>query len=122
MLVYTPTTGGVTSELGALLPQAPPTLPVSGNIVTYHIFLPATASGVVRWIQPYVQDNATSTTTHQFAGAFTADTMLIFGGWNTVRLTLPAGFVTPVYKIAVQIFTDGTAAFTGGIYVDAISW
>lgn len=118
-LVYTPVTSvdGTTFELGVAVPQPP--LPIAGNTVTYHVFLPASAMGFVRWIQPYIQD--ATTPTPQFVGAF-KNTFLVFGGWNTLSFTIPAGFVSPIFKVAVQFNVVGAVAYSGGVYVDAISW
>jgi len=116
-LVYTPIAGGTLFELGVVFPQPP--VPVAGNTVTFHIFLPVTAGGILRWIQPYIQD--ATLPTHQFVGAYT-DSFLTFGGWNTLSVTIPAGFVSPIFKLAVQFHVDGTVAYSGNVYVDAISW
>jgi hypothetical protein len=48
--------------------------------------------------------------------------MLTFGGWTTITLPLPATAVSPIFKIAVQIFTSGSVPFTGNVYVDSIAW
>ena len=116
-LTYTPTASGVTQELW--ITPAAGTGPVAGQVVTFHVFLPANAAGVVEWVQPYIQDGAA---TPAFNGAFTPAAMLTFGGWTTITLPLPASTVAPIFKIAVQLFTSGTVAFTGNIYVDSISW
>jgi len=116
-LTYTPAASGVTQELW--ITPAAGTGPVAGDLVTFHVFLPANASGVVAWVQPYIQDGAAS---QAFINAYTPAAMLTFGGWNTITLPLPATTVSPVFKIAVQLFTSGTVAFTGNIYVDSIGW
>jgi hypothetical protein len=116
-LTYTPTASGVAQELSVT--PAAGTGPVAGNTVTFHVFLPANASGVVAWVQPYVQDGSSP---QAFLAAFTPAAMLTFGGWSTITLPLPATTVSPIFKIAVQLFTSGSAAFTGDIYVDSIGW
>ncbi len=116
-LTYTPGASGDPPELG--ITPAAGNGPVAGNTVTFHVFLPANASGVVAWVQPYVQDGSAALA---FSGAFTPAAMLTFGGWTTITLPLPTTAVSPIFKLAVQIFTSGSAAFTGTIYVDSISW
>jgi len=116
-LTYTPAASGATQELW--LTPAAGTGPTAGKILAFHVFLPANASGVVAWVQPYVQDGSAAQT---FISAFTPAAMLTFGGWTTITLPLPATTVSPIFKIAVQIFTSGSVAFTGNIYVDSISW
>jgi hypothetical protein len=93
--------------------------PVAGKVVTFHVFLPANAAGVVAWVQPYAQDSATP---QAFIGAFTPAAMLTFGGWTTITLPMPATIVAPVVKIAVQLSAGGSVAFTGNVYVDSIGW
>jgi hypothetical protein len=122
------------ASLGATLTFAPPapmngnlqdlsvlpaagTGPVAGNLVTFHVFLPANAAGVIAWVQPFIQDAPQA-----FFGQYTPAAMLIFGGWNTITLPLPPAVISPIFKIGVQFNTNGTAAFTGTIYVDSISW
>lgn len=116
-LTYTPGASGDPPELW--ITPAAGSGPVAGNTVTFHVFLPANASGVVAWVQPYVQDGSAA---QVFSGAFTPAAMLTFGGWTTITLPLPATTVSPIFKIAVQLFTSGSAAFTGNIYVDSIGW
>jgi len=116
-LTYTPAANGVAPDFW--ISPAAGTGPVAGNVVTFHVFLPANAAGVVAWVQPYIQDGATP---QAFIGAYTPAMMLTFGGWNTISLPLPAGIVSPISKMAVQIFTSGSVAFTGNIYVDSIGW
>lgn len=116
-LTYTPAASGATQDLW--ISPAAGTGPVAGNVVTFHVFLPANAAGVVAWVQPYVQDGSASQT---FTGAYTPATMLTFGSWNTITLPLPAATVSPIFKMAVQLFTSGNVAFTGNIYVDSIGW
>jgi hypothetical protein len=116
-LTYTPASGSMTQELW--ISPAAGTGPVAGNVVTFHVFLPANADGIVAWVQPYIQDGSTQ---QVFTGSFADSTMLTFGGWNTITVSLPATTVSPIFKMAVQLFTSGTVAFTGNIYVDSISW
>ncbi len=116
-LTYTPAATGPTPELW--ITPAAGTGPVAGNLITFHVFLPANAAGVVAWVQPYVQDGAA---VQAFISAYTPAAMLTFGGWTTITLPLPTGTVSPIFKMAVQIFTSGAVAFTGNIYVDSIGW
>ena len=121
-VTYTPGTGIATQEL-FVLPTAG-TGPVANSVVTFHVFLPANAgpasAPVVGAVQPYLQDSAAPIP--GFFPAYTAANLLTFGGWTTITFTLPATIVPPVTRIAVQILTSGARAFTGGIYVDSISW
>ncbi len=114
-LTDAPATGPTYPELW--LSPAAGTGPAPGNLVMFHVFLPANAAGVIAFVQPYVQDAPMA-----FTGQYTPADMLIFGGWNTIALQVPATAVPPIFKIAVQVNTVGTAAFTGTIYVDSISW
>jgi hypothetical protein len=116
-LMYMPVAAGTTFELGIQLPPAP--VPMAGNTVTFHVFLPTSASGLVRWIQPYLQD---ATTPVRMIPSAYKDTFLTFGGWNTLSVPIPAGFLQPTYKVAVQFNVAGAAAYSGAVYVDAISW
>jgi hypothetical protein len=118
-LAYTPVTAieGTTFELGVAFPQPP--LPIAGNTVTFHVFLPASAMGLVKWIQPYIQD--ATLPTPKFAGAY-KNSFLSYGGWDTLSVPIPAGFVSPIFKVAVQFNVSGAVPYTGTVYVDAISW
>jgi hypothetical protein len=116
-LTYTPPATGVAQEFW--ITPAAGTGPIARNVVTFHVFLPANAAGVVEWVQPYVQDGSTS---QLFISAFTPAAMLTFGGWTTITLPLPATTVAPIFKMAVQILASGTVPFTGNIYVDSIGW
>jgi hypothetical protein len=110
-------TGEISQDL--LIEPAAGTGPGAGNVVTFHVFLPANAAGVIPWVQPYVQDSANP---QAFIPTYTPATMLIYGGWNTITVPVPANIVPPIAKIAVQVDTAGAAAFTGTVYVDSIGW
>ena len=110
-------TGEISQDL--LIEPAAGTGPVAGNVVTFHVFLPANAAGVIPWVQPYVQDSANP---QAFIPTYTPATMLIYGGWNTITVPVPANIVAPIAKIAVQVHTAGAVAFTGTVYVDSIGW
>lgn len=114
-LTYAPTAAPVPQDLW-LLPAAG-TGPVAGNLITFHVFLPTNAGGVIAFMQPYIQDAPLT-----FTGAYTPATMLIFGGWNTITLPVPASAVSPIFKIGVQFGPAGTVAFSGTVYVDSIGW
>ncbi len=116
-LTYAPVGTGaeMVQELSILPPAG--TGPTAAGVVTFHVFLPANAAGVVPWVQPYVQDGASV-----FSGAYRPAAMLAFGGWTTIPLTLPATAAVPVSKVAVQLATSGPTAFSGIIYVDSIGW
>jgi hypothetical protein len=116
-LTFTPPgpANGVVQDLSVL--PAAGTGPVAGNLVAFHVYLPANAAGAVAWVQPFIQDAP-----QVFFGQYTPANMLFFGGWNTITLPLPTTVVSPIFKIGVQINTNGTTAFTGTVYVDSISW
>jgi hypothetical protein len=116
-LTYTPVGAGAETvqELSIVPPAG--TGPTAAGVITFHVFLPVNATGVVPWVQPYVQDGAAV-----FSGAYRPAAMLAFGGWTTIPLTLPATAAMPVSKLAVQIATSGLTAFSGVIYVDSIGW
>ena len=116
-LTYTPGTTGDPPEFWINPPAG--MVAAGTKAVTFHVFLPANAAGVVDWVQPYVQDSAPA---QAFINAFTPAPMLTFGGWTTITLPLPTTIVLPIFKMAVQLSTSGTVAFTGNIYVDSISW
>lgn len=115
-LTYAPPTE-VSQELSVLPPAG--TGPVAGNVLTFHVFVPANAAGVVSWVLPYVQDSANP---QSFIYTFDGATTLVYGGWNTITLAVPTNIVPPIVKIAVQVHTAGTVAFTNTLYVDSISW
>jgi hypothetical protein len=117
-LTYVPATGEISQDLSVV--PAAGTGPVAGSVVTFHVFLPANAAGVIPWVQPYLQDNANP---QAFISMYTPAAMLIYGGWNTITLPpVPTDIVPPIVKLAVQVHTAGTVAFTGTVYVDSISW
>jgi hypothetical protein len=123
IVTYTPVTGVVSTTQELFVLPAAGTGPVAGNVVTFHIFLPTNAgpaaTPVVIAVQPYMQDSGA---TPGFFATYTAANTLVFGDWTTITVPLPPTIVPPISRVAVQIFTGGPTAFTGGIYVDSISW
>jgi hypothetical protein len=116
-LTYAPASGEMSQELFVL--PAAGTGPVAGSVVTFHVFVPANATGAIPWVQPYVQDSANP---QAFINKYTGADVLVYGGWNTIIVPVPTNIVPPIAKIAVQVHTAGAVAFTNTLYVDSISW
>jgi hypothetical protein len=47
-------------------------------------------------------------------------TSLTAGAWNNVTIPVPAGAVSPLHELGIEIFTH--AAWTGTIHVDSVRW
>ena len=77
-----------------------PTLaPMAGDTVTFHVFLPASAAGVVAGVQPFVMDGAAPA--QLFATQVPAGS-LAFGAWSTITLVLPGDVVSPLLTLGVR--------------------
>ncbi len=92
-------------------PATPP-----GATVTFHVFIPSGTT--VSSVQPFAEQGAQGN--WAWAGNWQATTSLKTGAWNTITLPIPAGAVTPLYELGVQIATSG--ASTSTVYVDSVTW
>jgi hypothetical protein len=84
--------------------------------VTFHVFIPSGTT--VSSVQPFVQQGAQGS--WSWTGNWQAMTSLETGAWNTIAVSVPAGAVTPLYELGVQIATSG--ASTSTVYVDTVTW
>jgi hypothetical protein len=86
-----------------------------GQTVTVHVFLPAGSDGMT--FQVFAQYNNFGAFTGTGARTVTQD------AWNTATYTIPTT-VGPggIQRVGLEFMYSGTAAFTGDVWVDAISW
>jgi len=110
-------TGGapVTNTL-AVDSVAPATAPGPRSVVTFHIYLPATASAI-EWVQPFIQD-----TNLTYASAFTSRVALTLGAWNTIKVTVPSNAVPTLHALGDELRTSGDTALNDDLFIDAIDW
>jgi hypothetical protein len=94
----------------------PPAIP-AGATVTFHLFVPTDAA--IDWVQPYLQENGTSTPTFRWTGNYTLATGISLGTWTTLMVVVPTP-VAPLVSLGVQFHTS--AAWTGTVYIDSINW
>jgi len=87
-----------------------------GRTISFRVWLPTGAR--VSALQPYVQQGSSGG--WQWTGKWVAATSLTSGVWNTVTLPVPAGAVSPLHELGIELFTDATWA--GTLYVDSVSW
>lgn len=85
---------------------------VVGSVVTYKVYLPATANHPVE-AKGYVTDGNNGSYVERFGH----EVILTPGAWSTITLTVPA--VTSVEYIGLEVDNPG---WTGAVYLDAISW
>ncbi|HXU79820.1 MAG TPA: hypothetical protein VN914_00365, partial [Polyangia bacterium] len=69
-------------------------------------------------VQPYVLQPAAGGWT--WTGAWRATSSLAAGQWNTIQVTVPANAAVPLAELGVQLTTG--SAWTGAVYVDAVTW
>jgi hypothetical protein len=87
-----------------------------GRTVSFRIWLPVGAR--ISAFQPYVQQGSSGY--WKWTGAWIPATSLTPGAWNTLNVPVPAGAVSPLHELGVELFTDATWA--GTIQVDSVSW
>ncbi len=90
-----------------------PTVP-RGTTITYHVYIPAVSA--LTSLQVYAQEDA-STAWKWNSNWFPQSALVV--GWNTFTLTLPTAPGT-LQTLGVQL--QPSAALSGIIYVDSISW
>lgn len=85
-----------------------------GQTMTVHVFLPTGSEGMT--FQIFAQYNN--------YGAFTgtgAQTVTV-NDWNTAAFTIPTVGPGGIQRVGLEFMYSGSAAFTGDVWVDAISW
>ncbi|HEX8698862.1 MAG TPA: hypothetical protein VF815_08495 [Myxococcaceae bacterium] len=87
-----------------------------GRTVSFRIWLPVGAR--ISAFQPYVQQGASGY--WKWTGAWIPATSLTAGAWNTVTLPVPAGAVSPLHELGLELFTEAT--WTGTLHIDSVSW
>jgi hypothetical protein len=92
-----------------------PSVP-GGRTITFHVWLPT--GGRISALQPFVQQGAWGG--WRWTGRWIPATTLRAGAWNAITLQVPAGAVSPLHELGLEIFTDGT--WTGALHVDSVSW
>ena len=114
-LQYTGGSTGVTNTLGVgNLGSTTP--PGPGSVITFHIYLPATAPAI-DWVQPFLQDSSLA-----YFGAYTVRQSLTFGDWNTIRLTVPSTAKSTLHVIGVEVHTSGSTSLSDDVFIDSIDW
>jgi hypothetical protein len=103
------------SALVALPPMSP--IPAPGTTVTYHIFVPT--GSLVDWVQPYVQEIAPSYVFTATVGGAQFVTAANIGTWLSYTVVVP-GNALMIGTLGVQF--HASAAWTGTVYVDSITW
>jgi Mannanase, galactose-binding domain-like len=92
-----------------------PTTP-AGKVVSFRIWFPA--GSALTAVQPYVLQGAAGG--WLWTGSWRATSSLTAGQWNTIQVTVPANAAVPLAELGVQLTTG--AAWTGSVYVDAVTW
>jgi hypothetical protein len=88
--------------------------PGPGVGVTFHVLVPVGAP--IAWVQPYVKTGAPGYT---WTGVIVSPPSLKSGEWNTIAVAVPAGSAA-IRELGVQL--NVTAAWTGTVYVDSVTW
>lgn len=88
----------------------------AGRTVSFRVWFPTDSR--ISAFQPFVLQGAAGK--WKWNGTWIAATSLKAGTWNTLTLQVPANAVSPFQELGLEIFTD--AAWTGPLYVDAVSW
>ncbi len=85
-----------------------------GQTMTVHVFLPTGSDGMT--FQIFAQYNN--------YGAFTGTGGLTVtpNAWNTGTFTIPTVGPGGIQRVGLEFMYSGSAAFTGDVWVDAISW
>lgn len=83
-----------------------------GSVVTYKVYLPASANHPVE-AKGYVTDGNNGSYIERFGH----EVILTPGAWSTITLTVPA--VTSIEYIGLEVDNPG---WTGSVYLDAVSW
>jgi len=95
---------------------APATAPGPRSVITFHIYLPASAPAI-EWVHPFLQD-----TNLTYTGTYTARSALTFGAWNTIKVTLPSNAVPTLHVLGIEVRTSGATPLDDDIFIDAIDW
>jgi len=85
-----------------------------GATITFHIFFPAQST--IDWIQPYALGVEPQSS---WSGSAVPTPGLMPDAWNRMTVTVPATW-EPVRAIGVEFHLS--AAWTGVVYVDEVSW
>jgi hypothetical protein len=91
-------------------------LPGAGAVVTFHVWIPAGSSLIS--VQPYVQQGAAGN--WEWTGTWRSISDLTASAWNTITVTVPSTAVVPLNELGLELATSG--AWTGTVYLDAITW
>lgn len=83
-----------------------------GSVVTYKVYLPASANHPVE-AKGYVTDGNNGSYVERFG----QEKVLTPGAWTTLTLTVPS--VTSIEYIGLEVDNPG---WTGSVYLDAVSW
>jgi hypothetical protein len=92
-----------------------PSVP-AGATVTFHIWLPAGC--LLSSIQPYVLQGSGGG--WLWTGNWQPLSSLQTNAWNTLKVTVPANAITPMYQLGVEFSTS--TAWSGTCYIDSVSW
>jgi hypothetical protein len=96
----------------SLVVTNPSPAPGPGADVAFHLFVPSGAP--IDWVQPFVVESGS----FRFTGNFVMNPQL--GSWLTLTLRIPADAASSFTDLGVQFHT--TAAWSGSVYVDSVSW
>jgi hypothetical protein len=104
--------GSAAGQATALV-RAPPA--PAGATVTYRVWFPS--GSAITAVQPYVLQGAAGG--WAWTGNWRAASTLAAGQWNTLTVTVPAN-AAALDQLGVQLTTG--AAWSGAVYVDAVTW
>ena len=82
-----------------------------GATITFRVWIPGGSAVTV--IEPILQDYNWAWSAGWFGSLST-------NAWNTITLTVPSTFTTPLKRLSLRFSTN--AAWTGTCYIDSISW
>jgi hypothetical protein len=89
--------------------------PKAGQVVTFHIYLPADAK--ISAVQPFVLQNAAGN--WKWTGNWQPISALRLGAWNTLTVTVPSN-ASLLASLGVSFTTSGT--YAGTVYVDSVNF
>ena len=95
---------------------APATAPGPRAVITFHVYLPASATAI-EWVHPFLQD-----TNLTYTGTYAMRAVLMLGTWNTIKVTLPPNAVPSLHVLGIELRTSGATPLDDDIFIDAIDW
>lgn len=102
------------SDSWFLAVRVPSSVPL-GATLTFHVWLPADSP--IGSVQPFVMDAEFT-----WSGHWIPVENLALGCWMEIEVPVPPTFTLPLFELGVQFITPFGAAFSGDVYIDAISW